>query len=42
MQLRVKFNDEIVPIKVKNKKQETIFDTDEYPKPDTTVKNFLV
>ena len=33
-----KFNDEIVPIKVKNKKQETIFDTDEYPKLETTVE----
>jgi len=33
-----KFKDEIVPIKVKNKKQETIFDTDEYPKLDTTVE----
>lgn len=33
-----KFKDEIVPIKVKIKKQEITFDTDEYPKPDTTVE----
>jgi len=32
-----KFKDEIVPIKVKIKKQEKTFDTDEYPKSDTTV-----
>ena len=33
-----KFKDEIVPIKVKVKKQEIIFDKDEYPKPDTTIE----
>ena len=32
-----RFKDEIVPIKVKLK-QEITFDTDEYPKPDTTVE----
>lgn len=32
-----KFMDEIVPVKVKFKKQEKNFDTDEYPKHDTTV-----
>ena len=33
-----KFKDEIVPIKVKVKKKEIIFDKDEYPKPDTTIE----
>ena len=33
-----KFMDEIVPVKVKIKKQEIIFSTDEYPKPDTTIE----
>ena len=33
-----KFVDEIVPVKVKIKKQETTFITDEYPKPDTTIE----
>ena len=33
-----KFKDEIVPIKVENKKKETTFDTDEYPKLDTTIE----
>ena len=33
-----KFKDEIVPVKVKNKKHESTFDTDEYPKLDTTLE----
>ena len=33
-----KFMDEIIPVKVKMKKQEIIFSQDEYPKPDTTIE----
>lgn len=33
-----KFVDEIVPVKVKIKKQEVTFNKDEYPKPDTTIE----
>ena len=33
-----KFMDEIVPVKVKIKKQEITFSKDEYPKPDTTIE----
>ena len=33
-----KFIEEIVPVKVKIKKQEITFSTDEYPKPDTTIE----
>ncbi len=33
-----KFMDEIVPVKVKIKKQEIIFSIDEYPKSDTTIE----
>jgi acetyl-CoA C-acetyltransferase len=33
-----KFKNEIVPIKIKSKKGETIFDTDEYPKDGVTVE----
>ena len=33
-----KFIDEIVPVKVKIKKQEITFSKDEYPKPDTTIE----
>jgi acetyl-CoA C-acetyltransferase len=31
-----RFKDEIVPVTVKTRKGETVVDTDEYPKPDTT------
>lgn len=33
-----KFKDEIVPITVKQKKSEVVVDTDEYPKPGTTME----
>ena len=33
-----KFIEEIVPVKVKIKKQEITFSTDEHPKPDTTIE----
>jgi acetyl-CoA C-acetyltransferase len=31
-----RFNDEIVPVTVKKRKKETIYDTDEFPRADTT------
>ncbi|XP_050352655.1 3-ketoacyl-CoA thiolase, mitochondrial-like [Nymphalis io] len=33
------FKTEITPVPVKSKKQEVIFDTDEHPRPDTTLEN---
>ena len=33
-----RFKDEIVPVTIKSRRGETIVDTDEYPKPDTTVE----
>ncbi|XP_050352652.1 3-ketoacyl-CoA thiolase, mitochondrial-like isoform X2 [Nymphalis io] len=33
------FKAEITPVPVKSKKQEIIFDTDEHPRPDTTLEN---
>ena len=33
-----KFKDEIVPIEVKKKKETVVFDTDEHPKPNTTME----
>ncbi|KKM10091.1 acetyl-CoA acetyltransferase [Clostridiales bacterium PH28_bin88] len=33
-----KFKDEIVPVEIKGKKGVTIFDTDEFPRPDTTLE----
>ncbi len=33
-----KFKDEIIPVTVKSKKGETTYDTDEYPKKDTTLE----
>ncbi|MDW7674173.1 MAG: thiolase family protein [Bacillota bacterium] len=33
-----RFKDEIVPVEVKQKKKTMVFDTDEFPKPDTTVE----
>jgi acetyl-CoA C-acetyltransferase len=32
-----RFKDEIVPVTIKSRRGETVVDTDEYPKPDTTV-----
>lgn len=34
-----KFKDEILPIEVKSRKSSFIFDTDEHPKPDTTLED---
>ena len=33
-----KFKDEIVPVEVKQKKQTIVFDTDEHPRPNTTLE----
>jgi acetyl-CoA C-acetyltransferase len=33
-----RFKDEIVPVTIKSRRGETVVDTDEYPKPDTTVE----
>jgi acetyl-CoA C-acetyltransferase len=33
-----KFKDEIIPVEVKSKKSSFIFDTDEHPKPETTIE----
>ena len=33
-----KFKEEIVPVEVRQKKQTIIFDTDEFPRPDTTLE----
>ncbi|MBS4023970.1 MAG: thiolase family protein [Dethiobacter sp.] len=33
-----KFRDEIVPVEVKEKKKTVVFDTDEHPRPDTTME----
>jgi acetyl-CoA C-acetyltransferase len=33
-----KFKDEIVPVEIKTGKKATIFDTDEFPRPDTTLE----
>ncbi|MFQ3623161.1 MAG: acetyl-CoA C-acetyltransferase, partial [Acetobacteraceae bacterium] len=33
-----RFRDEIVPVTVKGRKGDTVVDTDEYPRPDTTVE----
>jgi acetyl-CoA C-acetyltransferase len=33
-----RFKDEIVPVTIKSRRGETIIDTDEYPKPDTTAE----
>ncbi len=34
-----KFTDEIVPVMIKTRKGENVVDTDEYPKPDTTMES---
>mgnify|MGYP000889457097 CR=1 FL=1 len=34
-----RFKDEIVPVEVKSKKSVIVFDTDEHPKPDTTLES---
>jgi len=34
-----KFTDEIVPVTIKTRKGENVVDTDEYPKPDTTMES---
>src|SRR3546814_9838998 len=33
-----RFSDEIAPVAVKTRKGETVVDTDEYPRPDTTLE----
>jgi acetyl-CoA C-acetyltransferase len=33
-----RFKDEIVPVTIKSRRGDTVVDTDEYPKPDTTVE----
>jgi acetyl-CoA C-acetyltransferase len=33
-----KFKDEIIPISIKSRKSETVYDTDEYPKRDATIE----
>ncbi len=33
-----RFKDEIVPVTIKSRRGETVIDTDEYPKPDTTAE----
>jgi acetyl-CoA C-acetyltransferase len=33
-----RFKDEIVPVTIKSRRGETVIDTDEYPRPDTTVE----
>lgn len=33
-----RFKDEVVPVTIKTRKGETVVDTDEYPKPDTTAE----
>jgi acetyl-CoA C-acetyltransferase len=33
-----RFKDEIVPVTIKTRRGETVFDTDEHPKPDTTLE----
>lgn len=33
------FNDEITPVEVKIRRNTVVFDTDEYPKPDSTIES---
>jgi acetyl-CoA C-acetyltransferase len=36
--IKEKFNDEIIPVEIKTKKGSVLFDTDEHPKPDTSLE----
>jgi acetyl-CoA C-acetyltransferase len=37
-----RFKDEIVPVTIKSRRGDTVVDTDEYPKPDTTAEKLAV